>query len=268
MKKPILISIASLFFLSGCSLFGSSNSQKTSITIPIVNDSREIADLNERQMISLGVAGGITEKCYREGFTSFEEYKDIIRVYSDIIGSIDYYSAFSAGSKAVENGRVKLNNKICRTEIPNILVYARDYYNNNSQTEIPNTLGYIKDKNKVTVTDAINGLNALSQIVQSHSEQMLEASSNNMYYPPVNTNMKVRNRTVTSYQEGDTTYFSNGTSSRRSGNTIYHSDGSNSTISGNYIYNSDGSKTMISGNHAYNSDGSNCRFSNGTLSCD
>lgn len=115
---------------------------------------------------------------------------------------------------------------------------------------------------------ALNGLNGISQIAQDHSEQMLKATSNNMYYPPINTNMKVRNRTITSYQEGDTTYFSNGTSSRRSGNTIYHSDGSNSTISGNYIYNSDGSKTMISGNHAYNSDGSNCRFSNGTLSCD
>lgn len=272
MNRILLISIASLFFFTGCSSNGLISSQKTSITIPSLNNTHEIADFNERQMISLGVAGEITENCYREGFTSFEEYKDIMRVYSDIIGSIDDYSAFSTGSKAVQNSSVKLNNKICRTEIPNILVYARDYYNNDSKTDIPNVLGYMK--NKITVTDVINGLNVLSHIVQSHGEMMLEAS-NNLHLPPVNINNATkginskRTRTINSYQEGDTTYFSNGTSARRNGNTVYHSDGSSSRISGNHIYHSDGSKTTISGKHAYHSDGSSCFMSlNGTLTCD
>ena len=272
MNRILLISIASLFFFTGCSSNGLISSQKTSITIPSLNNTHEIANFNERQMISLGVAGEITENCHREGFTSFEEYKDIMRVYTDIIGSIDDYSAFSAGSKAVRNSSIKLNNKICRTEIPNILVYARDYYNNDSKTDIPNVLGYMK--NKITVTDVINGLNVLGQIVQSHGEMMLEAS-NNLHLPPVNMNNATkginskRTRTINSYQEGDTTYFSNGTSARRNGNTVYHSDGSSSRISGNHIYHSDGSKTTISGKHAYHSDGSSCFMSlNGTLTCD
>ena len=114
---------------------------------------------------------------------------------------------------------------------------------------------------------ALDGLNAISQTAQNHSEQMLRATSNNMYYPPIDTNRQARNRTVTSYQQGDTTYFSNGTSSRRSGNTVYHSDGSNSMRSGNYTYHSDGSNSMRSGNYIYNSDGSKCLISNNTVTC-
>ena len=114
---------------------------------------------------------------------------------------------------------------------------------------------------------ALNGLNGISQIAQDHSEQMLKATSNNMYYPPINTNMKVRNRTITSYQSGDTTYFSNGTSSRRSGDNIYHSDGTSSMRSGNYIYHSDGTNSTRSGNYIYNSDGSKCLISNNTVTC-
>ena len=285
MKRTLLIPMASLFFFTGCSSGGSMSSQKTSITIPSLSNTHEIAALNNSQKNSVGVAGGIAGNCYREGFINLDEYNDILRVYIDITDSADVshvvlkesadyarlkesaenYSAFSSGLKAAENSNIKLNNKICRTDIPNILVYARDYHNNNSQTDIPNALGYMKDK--VTVTDVINGLNILSQIVQNHSEQMLEASSNNMYYPPINTNKKAKNRTITSYQEGDTTYFSNGTSSRRSGDTIYHSDGSNSTKSGNYIYHSDGSNSTKSGNYIYNSDGSKCLISNNTVTC-
>lgn len=114
---------------------------------------------------------------------------------------------------------------------------------------------------------ALNGLNGLSQITQAHGEQMLRATSNNMYYPPINTNRQARNRTVTAYQSGDTTYFSNGTSSRRSGDTTYHSDGSNSMRSGNYTYHSDGSNSTRSGNYIYNSDGSKCLVSNNTVTC-
>lgn len=288
----LLISIASLFFFTGCSSSGSISSQKTNIAIPSLNNTHEIAILNNMQKNSVGVAAGIAGNCYREGFINLDEYNDILRVYIDITDSanvnpvvlkesadyvrlkesVDSYSAFSSGLKAAEDSNIKLNNKICRTDIPNILVYARDYHNNDSKTDIPNVLGYMK--NKVTVTDVINGLNVLSQIVQSHGEMMLEAS-NNLHLPPANMNNATkeinskRTRTINSYQEGDTTYFSNGTSARRNGNTVYHSDGSSSRISGNHIYHSDGSKTTISGKHAYHSDGSSCFMSlNGTLTCD
>lgn len=285
MKKMILISITSLFFFTGCSSVGATNSQKNSIAIPSLSGSHEIADLSDSQKNSIGVAGGITDRCYREGFINLDEYNDILTVYLDITESAgashvvlkesaDYarlneatekYSAFSAGLKAAKNSNIRLNSKICRTDIPNILVYARDYHDNNSQTDIPNFLGYTE--NKVTVQDVIYGLSLISQSLEDHSQKMLKATSNNMYYPAINTNKKAKRRTVTSYQEGDTIYFSDGTSSRRNGNTIYNSDGSNSIISNNYIYNSDGSNSMISGDYAYNSDGSNCYLSNGTLTC-
>lgn len=132
--------------------------------------------------------------------------------------------------------------------------------------QLANIYQYYAHK-RLTFTDVLAGLNGVSEVYQDHSQQMLKATSNNMYYPPINTNRQARNRTVTAYQSGDTTYFSNGTSSRRSGDTTYHSDGSNSMRSGNYTYHSDGSNSTRSGNYIYNSDGSKCLVSNNTVTC-
>lgn len=106
---------------------------------------------------------------------------------------------------------------------------------------------------RITFLDIMKGLNALSESYADYSNQVLEQSSKNMYYPPLTINNRPKKKTVNAQQVGDTVYFSDGTSWTISGDNILHSDGSISHMSNGYIYNSDGSK---------------CYVSNSTLICD
>lgn len=231
MKKTTLISITSLFFFTGCTASSS---------------------LTDDQKYSVGIVGGAIQACYQKGFINQNDYNTASRAYSEILNdSKKYMPLITEGYNVALSKADSLDYNFCQTEVPNRFSNIYQYYVNN----------------RVTFTDVLEGLNGVSEVYQNHAQQMLKATSNNMYYPPINANKKAKNKTVTSYQVDDTTYFSDGTSSRRNGNTIYHSDGSNSMISNNYVYHSDGSNTLISGNYAYNSDGSNCYLSNGTLTC-
>lgn len=212
MKRTLLISIISLFFFTGCTAASS---------------------LTDTQKYSVGIVGGAVQACYQKGFINQNDYNIASSAYYEIINdSKKHLPLITEGYNAALSNADSLDYNSCQTKVPNQLANIYQYYAHK----------------RLTFTDVLAGLNGVSEVYQDHSQQMLKATSNNMYYPPINTNRQARNRTVTAYQSGDTTYFSNGTSSRRSGDTTYHSDGSNSMRSGNYIYNSDGSKCLVSNN--------------------
>ncbi len=231
MKKIIFTSIVSLLFFTGCTASSS---------------------LTEEQKYSVGIVGGAVQACYQKGFINQNDYNTASRAYSEILNdSKKHMPLITEGYNVALSKADSVDYNFCQTEVPNRFSNIYQYYVNN----------------RVTFADVLEGLNGVSEVYQGHAQQMLKATSNNMYYPPINVNRKARNRTVTSYQQGDTTYFSDGTSSIRSGNSVYHSDGTNSTISGNYMYHSDGTNSTISGNYIYNSDGSKCLISNDTITC-
>ena len=211
MKKTLLISIASLFVFTGCSTIA----------------------LNDNQKTNLGMTGGIADRCYKEGFITLDEYNSLLAVYMNAVdrnkgGYQDISASFDRYSRSTD----QLNHQICRTDIPTNFAHIRQYLN----------------RNTVSVTDVMAGLNTLSQSYAVHSQQMLRQSSRNMYYPqPTINNNSRKRRTLNAQQIGDTTYFSDGTSWTRSGDNLIHSDGITSYISGGYIYNPDGSKCYVSG---------------------
>lgn len=231
MRKLTLISISSLFFFTGCSA-GSS--------------------LTDQQTHSIGMVGGLVEGCYQKGLITPNDYNYARNVYSGIINeSQKYIPAITASYNETLRYVDQIDYNLCQTELPNTLSLIYQHYENN----------------RLTFTDILVGLNEVSDSYQNHANQMLQATSNNMYYPQPTFNSNPRKKTITANQIGNGTYFSDGSSSMRIGDQVMHSDGSSSTIIGNSAYHSDGSSSMRIGDTIQNSSGSNCYVSGRTLQC-
>lgn len=212
MKKLTFISLSALLFFTGCTAASS---------------------LTDDQKRSVGLVGGYIQGCYQKGLLSEGDYSVARRAYSEIINdSQKHMSIISEGYEHAIRDTDSYNYNLCQAQLPSSLSNIYQYY----------------ARNRVTVTDVLTGLNQVSESYQDHANQMLQASSKNMYYPQPTINSRPKRRTLNAQQIGDTTYFSDGTSWTRSGDNLIHSNGTTSYISGGYIYNPDGSQCYMSYN--------------------
>lgn len=231
MKKLTFISLSALLFFTGCTAASS---------------------LTDNQKRSVGLVGGYIQGCYQKGLLSPDDYKMASRAYSEIINdSQKHMSIISEGYEHAIRDTDSYNYNLCQAQLPNTLSDIYQYY----------------ARNRVTVTDVLAGLNQVSESYQNHANQMLQATSNNMYYPQPDFSNNSRKQTITANRIGNSTYFSDGSSSMQIGNQAIHSDGSSSTVIGNSAYHSDGSSSMRIGDNIHNSNGSNCYVSGRTLMC-
>lgn len=231
MKKLIFTSLSALFLLTGCTAASS---------------------LTDDQKRSVGLVGGYIQGCYQKGLLSQDDYSLANMAYSEIINdSQKHLSIISEGYEHAIRDTDSYNYNLCQAQLPKTLSDMYQYY----------------ARNRVTVTDVLAGLNQVSGSYQAHANQMLQATSNNMYYPQPNFSNNSRKQTITASQIGNSTYFSDGSSSMQIGNQAIHSDGSSSTVIGNSAYHSDGSSSMRIGDNVYNSNGSNCYISGRTVVC-
>lgn len=212
MKKLTFISLSALLFFTGCTAASS---------------------LTDDQKRSVGLVGGYIQGCYQKGLLSEDDYSVARRAYSEIINdSQKHMSIISEGYEHAIRDTDSYNYNLCQAQLPSTLSDIYQYY----------------ARNRVTATDVLTGLNQVSESYQDHANQMLQASSKNMYYPQPTINSRPKRRTLNAQQIGDTTYFSDGTSWTRSGDNLIHSNGTTSYISGGYIYNPDGSQCYMSYN--------------------
>lgn len=208
--------------------------------------------LDDNQKASIGVLGAAIEGCYQKGYINNNDYGMAKNAYSVILrdSKKDLPIIQTAFNQAIHNIE-SLSYNDCHTYVPQTLVNMYKYY----------------EHHRLTVGDVLVGISSLSNQYQDHANQMYQMAQNTSYMPHLDMPRPKQSKNITSFQSGNTTFYSDGTSSTRIGNQVFHSNGVNSTIVGDTAYHSDGTHSSRTGDWIYNSDGTKCYKSGSMLTC-